>query len=460
MIVLENDGLKIGFIDYLERQNWWHSKEFFYDLIELTLKNHFGNSAHISMSLRKEIFKKQERVSNRYYHDFSELGWEKDYEEIKNDINLYKEYIERHHYFFSYETSPGVLALMEQKNKKYCDIRISPIRFLPDVLLAVKTNDVTLAKALKAATISIEEMEAEAAKIQTMYKYRIRSEYGLETKARVIFIGQTKEDTSLYFQGRICKIEYFKKEIKEDIRGRNLYYLAHPAATTDHIEYELSFLREIAGECEIINETSYCVLNSGNDDLFIGISSGLLQEARIFGKKAKAYIPYACPVYFSDEEIGLENNYYQIPLDVFLSEEFYRVFLFKENKELPVLGLNSLRVNQLRFLHSAWWAYAPLMAMSSCFTGELSKTLGIKYILEQSNKQQSEFSKHLSREESFIERKKNKFLLRKMVKNKKWDEYYCLLLSYMFFWHGKKRAKYQKKVNKLKTEIQSMENYF
>lgn len=457
---MENDTLKVGFVDYLERQNWWHSKEFFYDLIELNMKNYFDNHVNISVSLRKEVLGKEGRSSEKYSHDFSELGWEKDYQEIRNHITLYKEYISKHDYLFSYEASPSVLALLERENKKYCDIRISPIRFLPDVLLAVKTNDLTLAQALESATVGIEEMKKEASKIQAMYKYRIRSEHGTERKPRVIFIGQTKDDTSLYFQGRICKIEDFREEIKEDVRDRNLYYLAHPAATKEHVKYELSFLKQIAGDCEVINENSYCVLNSGENDLFIGISSGLLQEAKVFGRKSKAYIPYACPVYFSDEEIGQENNYYQIPLDVFLSKEFFSIFLFKEEKKLPILSLNQLRVNQLRFFHSAWWAYASLMAMPSQFTGELGKTLGINCILEQFHGQQNQLSKLLQREASFTEMEKNKFLIKRIMRNKKYDGYYCLVLSYLFFWSKRKREKYQKKINKLKIEIQNLKSSF
>lgn len=472
-----NNVLRIGFIDYLERQNWWHSKEFFYDLISLNLKNHFDTGFEISNSFRKED---QGEHLNKYIHNSFEKGWEENYHEIMKGRELYIDYIRKHDYLFSYEASPGIIDLMEEENKKYCDIRISPIRFLSDVLLAIKTNDPNLIRALKLATIKVRAMKEEANKLQVMYRYQIRGGKGLETEPRAIYVGQTELDTSLYFQKKICRIEDFEEEIKKDSKGRKLYYLSHPAATIDHIEHELSVLKKIDKQCEIINENSYRVLCSGTDDLFIGISSGLLQEAQIFGKRAQNYIPFACPVYFSDQESELKenNNYFQISLDDFLSKDFYKIFLFGEKAELPTSQIVELRANQLRFLHNAWWAYANLIATPDQFTVELGKTMGIPEIRkvteenknkvvsqreeliklrDELTKQQSIFFDFQQKEKSFLAKQQKDHLIKKLIWRKRWDRRYTSLLSKVAI-SSERRKKYRKKVQKLYTEIQELKN--
>lgn len=470
------ENIKVGFVDYLSRNNWWHAKEFFYDLIKLNLENYFENLLIISKSLRMEVMLQKGDTGYQYFHEPFEEGWQKSYEKFYDEENIYLEYIRRHNCIFCYEASPSVLNLLARENKRYCDLRISPIRFLPDVLIAVKTNDLALSKKLREVTIKISEMKKESAKIQVMYKYRFRGENGYVNESRVIFVGQTEDDSSLYFSGKICRITDFSEEIRSDVKKRKLFYIPHPAAGAEHIETEISFLRELAGQCEVLQTEAYRLLSEGEDDFFIGISSGLLQEARLFGKNTKSYIPFACPVYFSDSEIGRESIYYQIPLDIFLSKEFFEIFITQSERQLPLIKLLSIRENQLRFLHSAWWAYAFHVTAPNQVTESWMNRLGIdrinncqavlsetqvvlaETVRDYHSKMENEVKNIWRDKNSFLETEAKRYVVKRIiVKKKKKKRYYSFLAS-LFFFSKEKRDYYTVRARNLQLEIKNLKN--
>lgn len=436
--LLERNFLKIGFIDYLERKNWWPAKEFFYKLIKLNAEIYSDNSICWSKSLRLTLMENRGENCDYYEHNICEIGWEKNYFEIKESEKSYLDYIKDHDILFSYEISPSVKKILQETGKKYCEFRISPIRFLPDLLIAINTNDPLLKLALRAVTIKISDIKSESSKLKVMYQHYFRSRKGMVTEPRAIFVGQTQEDSSLYFKGKIHRIEDFLDEIKQDILGRRLCYIPHPSASQKHIEYEMLVLKTFTGHCEILKEASYSLLCNGKDDLFIGISSGFLQEAVFFGKKIRSYIPFACPIYFFSEEIGEEDNYFQIPLDVFLSKEFYDVFLFGKNQKLPIIGLYNLRENQLRFLHNAWWGFTKVLTYPG---NQVLNALKKEVLIEV-----TERNKRIESE-----------IFKKFLKNEYFKKYYFYkILKKIFFFHSKLRMKYGKKANYYKNEIKAI----
>ena len=70
---------KIGFIDHIERNNWWPAKEFFYDLISSSIKIYFDIIP--SKSLRK-LELENKNISYYKYQLENTSEWIETYEEI------------------------------------------------------------------------------------------------------------------------------------------------------------------------------------------------------------------------------------------------------------------------------------------------------------------------------------------------------------------------------------------
>ena len=342
--------------DHIERNNWWPAKEFFYDLISSSIKIYFDIIP--SKSLRK-LELENKNISYYKYQLENTSEWIETYEEIT--VNLeerYKNYILEQDTCFSYEAPPSVIKLLNKFNTKYCDFRISPIRFLPDLLIAVRTNDRSVNNYLKKVSINDKEILMEASKVRASYRYNLLQS-GIETlksdvvAKRLIYVGQTEEDSSLIYNGKLSKITDFLDEIKKYSKNHELCYLRHPSASKEHINYEIGILKKINGDCLVINEDSYRLLSIDREDTYIGISSGFLQEAVYFGKKSISLIPPICIF----EENNSLDSYTQVPLDTFLSEEFLATLLGKR-MEIKKISITEVKSNQLRFLHDTWWGYA------------------------------------------------------------------------------------------------------
>ena len=113
---------KIGFIDHLERNNWWPAKEFFYDLIASSIEVYFKIIS--SKSLRMSKFEK-ENISKYIYEFKDNNDWIHTYEQFSEDLEeLYESYILNHEICLSYEASPSIIKLLKKSNKIYCDFRI------------------------------------------------------------------------------------------------------------------------------------------------------------------------------------------------------------------------------------------------------------------------------------------------------------------------------------------------
>ena len=242
-----------------------------------------------------------------------------------------------------------------------CDFRISPIRFLPDILVAIKTNNKELSACLEKISVNYKEISIEAIKMRASYRYKsIQNGMGdlyENSKKRLIYVGQTEGDSSLIYNGKLMKITDFIKKIELYSFGRELCYLVHPSASIEHINYEIEILKKINGKCTIILKNSYELISLETDDFYIEISSGLLQEVSYFGKKSISLIPPICII---QKDNSFEDVYYQIPLDTFLSEEFLSNLLDLK-MDIKKININEIKPNQLRFLHDVWWGYADFL---------------------------------------------------------------------------------------------------
>ncbi len=178
------------------------------------------------------------------------------------------------------ENAAVIAFELSSLDKKYLDsvgipwvnFKIHPIRFLDDLYFDVETSFVT----------DLSELELPDDYIQVRADV-MRARYGFidnQSSRRILIIGQTPIDKSLYFDGVFKKIpDYFDKLdlITQSFSGVD--YRPHPYLTDVDVD-KLITGRYGAGSC--IDADFYRVLSSGHYGAVCGISSSVLHEASYF----------------------------------------------------------------------------------------------------------------------------------------------------------------------------------
>jgi len=354
---------KIAFIDDVLRHQLWPPKDFFYDLLRFPITEATGAAPDVSV--RHKIWNNPETAhlltppdvdaalpddNNRWLESFEKL--------VPSAEKIYEPYLIPGTLYFSYEMTPGLKRFLKERGYTYIDFRISPIRFLPDLLVAVETNVPNLMQALAGIATQHREVREIAGRLRAaaVHNERCRPIRPRKFKDYAFFIGQTPYDATVVKDGAYVRIEQFRKEITKATGGAPLLYLPHPSAPQEHAFYELDILRSIDKSCEILTRNLYDVMCYEEDASFIGLSSGALQEAPFFGKKATAFLPQICPVRFPDDPES--KGYLQLPLDVFLSEDFIHLALGDSSRIPKRQNLLQIRPHQLRELHNVWWGFS------------------------------------------------------------------------------------------------------
>lgn len=354
------------FIDDIERTSYWPAKELFYDLLAAPLSQALGKV--VQPSLRMQLMRSGEIQDFKAFDTDNEKAFTAQYLHLSESARaLYDRYLHDSHerkdeLCLSYEASPALTGYLQQKNAAYIDFRLAPLRFLPDVLIAVKSNDARIQKGLAQYGVSLAEIAVCANELKASYRYKQRyTAFDPKPEARYYFVGQTPSDNSIIDAGRHLRIADRQSELQTYFANQAVTYLPHPAAPAEHVRQEVALLEQIASSVVLSNANSYDLLCEESDDLFVGISSGLLQEVRFFGKQSVSLLTPICPLGYSDqlpiEGVHAEDVYYLLDYDTFTDQNFLN-FLLGKRAHFERRPLRQITENKLRRLHDVWYAYA------------------------------------------------------------------------------------------------------
>ena len=144
------------------------------------------------------------------------LTWEDVYWGLPQDIE--QEYIKlldlEETIYISYEAPEWLYKVWQKYNVKYIDLRLSYLRFLPDIPVMVSTNIPSMITTTKALDIKEEDILLEANLLKGNYNFRHYTDR--KNCARymnsLIIIGQTDRDTSLMEIGEIAPRQNMPKK--------------------------------------------------------------------------------------------------------------------------------------------------------------------------------------------------------------------------------------------------------
>ncbi|MDD3183167.1 MAG: hypothetical protein PHD48_10255 [Alphaproteobacteria bacterium] len=383
---------KFGFVDDIFRHQWWPAKEFFYDLLRFPIWDATGERA--PQSVRQRLWENEADkglIASRALDPALTSGdgpWVGLFNNLTPEAeSIYDRYIESGITYFAYELTPALRGYMEKRNIPYLDFRLSPLRFLPDLLIAVQTNIPHVAACLEKVAVDKPEIYEAAFRLRASYLHRQRhhTESTWRPSGRVVFVGQTAGDASLVVHGQAVTIERYRDDLAALIQGRGVAYLPHPAADRKHRARELACLQSLDPTCSCAEPNMYDLLCLDEDVELVGLSSGSLQEAAFFDKRAQAFLSPVCPVRFP-QETG--DGYYQMTLDMFTAPEWIRHILGQSQTTLHSVPLRNIRPNALRELHNAWWAYADHIVKDNVYWQTVQKPVvdmlvrNISFVLE------------------------------------------------------------------------------
>jgi hypothetical protein len=171
--------------------------------------------------------------------------------------------------------------LMEEALNRACvpwiDVSVSPLRFLPDWGLHVRSS--RHFNLLAAPQKLLKPFEIENA------VHRVTNFYGVApiTEPTVVFFAQADADRTLINNGRFCDASDALNLVKDMLRGRPLLVKPHPWQNKSAV---IDALVEAGGQ--ITNLETYSLLS--NSYVEVGtLSSSTGWEARAFGRTARIY---------------------------------------------------------------------------------------------------------------------------------------------------------------------------
>lgn len=359
-------------LDDLTRDAFWPAKEFIYDLIRAPL----WHAAEVDIAKSPRNGQRHHLAPGFRLDDFLALCglpaayWPQLYHRLPAAAEaLLQAALPDDTLFIGYEMTPALTGLLDRAGRTWLDIRLGPLRFGSDLNLGLATNDPVLHRRLLPHTLDAATLMSEACLLSAQVRYRRRYDPAQpRLDDALVWIGQTGEDASLLDDsGRFVRAMQFADTLRELASGRRLLYRGHPLAG-DFAREELAQLRAICGaevaECPI---DTYELLAMDDDVAFVGLSSGVLQEAEWFGKQAVALHPPLCRPSFDATHDPAQHLL--VASHVFMSEPIWAAVLDVPARERAVVL--PPRPNHLRELVNTWWGYATLQLRHSSFHREL-----------------------------------------------------------------------------------------
>jgi hypothetical protein len=251
---------------------------------------------------------------------------------------------------------PWLLAVLDQADQAWIDLRPSPLRFGSDLIMGLRTNRPALFQAALPLALSADMLTAQSSQLAARLRLQRRSEGRLRLPQNpCVFVGQTEDDPALVRSGGTLSRATDHAEILAQMaRTGPMLYLAHPRAG-DFARIEREAIARVTGQrlalCEL---PTYDLLACDDELMLLGLSAEALQEAAWFGRPAYALCPLpAQPVFDAD---GVADGYLQIASHVLLGERLWADLL---EQPLRPGALNPApQPNLLRELTNDWWGYA------------------------------------------------------------------------------------------------------
>ncbi len=273
-----------------------------------------------------------------------------------DSINYLREFVGAGDILIGYELSDQTRSVLDEIGVLYVDMWLHPIRFMDDVLFAMKSSSEVIHDKLKRYSVSLDEMQlyADRIKVQT-YKGWHRKEAEV-VDGSAVFIGQLQNDKSVCRDGKFLTLLDFKREFSDFVsQHSHVYFSRHPymrSGDTDVLRFVQSH-----SNVSITDQPTYRLIASPKVKTVGGISSSVLSEAEFFGKQIEYF--YQPVLNFRDQDFNIGHASIQQDFlnPRFWAEVFDGVFANGPDlDEVPNLSFTD-RKDKVRDMLGYYWSY-------------------------------------------------------------------------------------------------------
>lgn len=435
----------VYFIDDIFRKEIAEARQCMYKTLYAVFKRAFNIEIQAPRIQQNNIFHK---IQEKY----KDLDWTKVYFELPEEIEKqYVDLLDKKALYLSYEAPIWLYKIWKKYNINYIDLRLSYLRYLPDIPMMFSTNIKSAFPVLIEKQLLKEDLILEADLCKASYNFRhFRDWHDLARYDNgLIFIGQTEKDTSLMLYGKndVVKLSNFEYEIQKVVSQYNkIFYKPHPFASKKHQEFERNYIEKISKKSiALVNENFYNLATQDYKIDFIGLSSGALQEAELFGKVAYQLMDYPFSMKISNDDL----MYVNISSFYFFSPKFWQELL---SKELPIVKpcteYREIHANLMREHHNASWGFNEFYFENRLSTNNQLTAWG------------TISSKIIDYYYNTLKPKENNNNIIKDIANyskNRFNYYRCRLLANVTF--GKMRKHYKNKKKELKAKIKAVRRF-
>ena len=186
-----------------------------------------------------------------------------------------------------FELSPNQMRILETARIPFIDVAIDPVRFAPDLFLALRTNDPALAKTLSRCAVPVASQAC-------------LTHCSDAIAENTLFVGQTDIDAALIVGSRLATIEPHLPDLRTQFGdGRHLLLKPHPYGRSHR---DIHALHRSFPKARITSDNVYTLLASGTVAEVVTLSSSVAAEAPFFGVAATtllqpdtAILPFVSP---------------------------------------------------------------------------------------------------------------------------------------------------------------------
>ena len=251
-----------------------------------------------------------------------------------------------------YEMPPWLVRLLEVHDVPYVDLRLHPVRFMDDLMFAVRGSCVQTQAALLAMAVAEAEVIATAGLREAMCRYISEARVPADT---LLVIGQRRFDATQIVDGG-----FFDARRHADAVHAICASYAGVVLKPHPLDRQHSLL-EVAADAPapvlgIIDDNTYRMMALPQISAILTVNSGVAYEAPYFGKRVHTLLPLHMRLRWQSAAPDIETH--ASLDDVVLTPDFWRHVLAPH---MAVSATDGMRLrpkpNRLRIALDSFWNF-------------------------------------------------------------------------------------------------------
>jgi hypothetical protein len=256
----------------------------------------------------------------------------------------------RERFCLTYEAPPYLLRRLDGLGVPWLDVRIHPVRFLDDLLFAVRAAEPATQAVLLAGAVPEAEVIATAGLCEAMGQFISEATVPVDT---LIVVGQRPMDATQIVAGRFFDAIDVREHVVRICTGyRAVVLKPHPTGETHSLL--LTAAGSGANVLGVITDNLYRLLALPQVSAVLTVNSSVAYEAPYFGKRVHALAPLPLRIAWRD---GEADAYASLD-DWLLLPDFWRLVLAPH---APVSAPDGARLpakpNRLRIALDSFWNF-------------------------------------------------------------------------------------------------------